>query len=253
MSFVEIPNLPTAGVTAALIGAGAGKSAVRGLESLGVEAIVLPPCPLFAPPVAAHPDMMFCHLGGEKLVYHACADGSVLRRLEEIGFVLIESVSPPGRDYPRDIGLNAARVGNFLICNARFADRAVISYCEQNDLHILSVKQGYAKCSVCVVDERSIVTADAGISAAAKGAGLDVLLINPGFIGLEGYGAGFIGGCCGKLSADTLYFCGDITRHPDYAAVRRFLSERGVEAVAVPGSGELCDIGSIIPLTQKAS
>ena len=82
-------------------------------------------------------------------------------------------------------------------------------------LELIPVKQGYAKCSLCIVSENAVITADEGLAYTLCRAGLDVLKIIPGCIRLPGYGYGFIGGCCGKLDAATMAFAGDPLTHPD--------------------------------------
>lgn len=249
MSFIECPNLPTSRVEAVLISSSASRQVIQNLERWGVEALIVPPCADIAPQVASHPDMMFHHLGERRLIYYRGADSKVCRRLEELGFELTQCDITLEPQYPRDIALNAARVGNYIFCSARSTDKTILDYCAQNRIHIIPVKQGYAKCSVCIVDKDSIITADKGIALAAKKSGINVLLIRAGFIDLPGYGAGFIGGCCGKLGSDKMFFYGDIRTHPDYNAIKDFIGP----SVSIETLGEfaLCDIGSIIPLTQS--
>ena len=104
--------------------------------------------------------------------------------------------------------------------------------------------------SVCVVDENSIITADAGIAAAAEGRGLDVLRIQAGFFELPGYSYGFIGGSCFKLSKTELVFTGTIDRHPDRGAIIGFLHDHGVEALYLRDEPAV-DIGGIIPIFEQ--
>ena len=100
------------------------------------------------------------------------------------------------------------------------------------------------------VDENSLITDDLSIYNAAIGFGLDALLVRKGCVRLDGFDTGFIGGCCGKLAKDMLAFCGDIANHPDYTKINSFLRERNVYPHSLFG-GELIDIGSVIPITQK--
>ena len=105
----------------------------------------------------------------------------------------------PGEGYPRDCALNAC------IAGGRFFHRLDASSPEAlanlpAGLETVNIAQGYAKCSVCVVDGRSVITADRGIAKAALSAGLDVLTVTPGYIELEGFDCGFIGGASFKLA-----------------------------------------------------
>ena len=116
-------------------------------------------------------------------------------------------------------------------------------------LTLIPVRQGYAKCSTAVVSEHAIITADSGIANAASLAGLDVLKLQPGYIHLDGYAYGFIGGTCGKLSASTIAFAGSVNRHPQAAEILKFLEQHQVQAISLY-EGPLQDIGGILPLAE---
>ena len=114
----------------------------------------------------------------------------------------------------------------------------------------MSVRQGYSRCAVCTVDADSIITADRGIAVAAESNGMHVLLIRPGYIRLEGYPYGFIGGASCKLASDKLAFTGSLDIHPDREAILGFLSERGISPVYLSQEPAF-DIGSMIPLFEN--
>lgn len=249
MNFIKTPNLPQSKVSLVLISSEAGKNIISELEKMDIEVIRVPPCNDIQEPVSRHPDMLFHHLGDNKIVYYKNACQSVCKRLNELGFELIESRKTLTADYPDDIALNAARIGSSLICNEKHLDKTISTYCNINNIHIINVKQGYAKCSTVVIDEKSIITADSSIEAEAEKNGIEVIKTREGFISLPGYDYGFIGGCCGKLSKDTVAFCGDIKNHPDYDAIKKFLNNRGIE-IKMLGKERLKDIGSIIPLME---
>ena len=61
--------------------------------------------------------------------------------------------------------LNACVVGKWLLCNPDITALEVLSRFENES--VIGFKQGYARCTVCVVDENSIITADPVIAAAA--------------------------------------------------------------------------------------
>ena len=74
-----------------------------------------------------------------------------------------------GSAYPKDCALNACVVGKHLLCNPDVTAREVLS--RFGNKRVIGFRQGYARRSVCVVDENSIITADAGIAAARLKAG----------------------------------------------------------------------------------
>lgn len=249
LNFVENPNLPNNRVSTVMISECAGNDVISHLERKKIEVITVPVCGDVALPVSNHPDMLFHHLGGNQIAKYRGADKKVCYRLAKLGFELIESTKVLSPIYPYDIALNAARVGDFLFCKKRHTDKVIIDDNERRGIHIIPVTQGYTKCSVCVVDENSIITADVGIAEAARNNGFDVLIISEGFIKLPGYNSGFIGGCCGKINCNKLAFCGEISNHPDFESIKKFMSDRKIE-IETLGNSPLLDIGSIIPLIE---
>ena len=153
-------------------------------------------------------------------------------------------ISGQGKEYPADARLCACVVGRFCIHNFRISEAGVAGF-ERVD-----VRQGYAKCCTCVVDGRSVMTSDPGIARACRECGLNVLEIRPGYIELEGFDYGFIGGASFKLSADELAFTGRLDAHPDFGAVMDFLAGRGVGATFLTGETAF-DVGSVLPLTER--
>jgi ferredoxin len=247
MKIVISPNLPQGRVGEALLSELA-HNITAALEKKGITVIKVKACRSIAKPVSSHADLLYHHLGGN-LIAAANPHEDAAAELRKIGFNIIVTEKNICSPYPADAGLDAARVGRRLICNLRFTDKAVLDYCEREGLEIIAVKQGYAKCSVCVVDECSIITADAGIAAAAEESGLTVLRITEGCIQLPGLSHGFIGGCCGKLAPNLMVFTGNIKAHPDYCGIKAFMEARGVEIEQLC-DGPLTDIGGIIPLIE---
>lgn len=115
----------------------------------------------------------------------------------------------------------------------------------------IDVRQGYAKCSIVVVDEDSIITYDQGIAAQCRRlsetdsdyADLSVLLVNPGNVTLQGYSTGFIGGTSGRVGNHTI-FNGDLMAHPQGNLIKEFIESRGLKCSWF--DWPLTDIGSII-------
>jgi hypothetical protein len=257
LKFVNSPNLPKSKVKAVLISADAGQAVLDDLKRFGIEPITVNPCPDIQPQVSAHPDMLFHHVGNNKIVYYnSDSNRDVYERLKELGFELIPISKKLAKEYPEDIALNAARIGNYIFCKmgntaTELLDYYNLDYYNNENIKIIDIKQGYAKCSVCVVSENAIITADKSIAKAAMNVGIDVLLIKEGFIKLNGYNYGFIGGCCGKLSENILAFCGNIKKHPEYNRIQDFLKEHNVSIIILDEKSELHDIGSIIPLIEQ--
>ncbi len=96
-----------------------------------------------------------------------------------------------------------------------------------------------------VVDGRSVLTADEGIYRTLSGlADLDVLKVTPGHVELPGFDTGFLGGASGRVE-NTMLFCGDLSRHPDYYEIVTFIMSRGLD-LKFFDSFPLLDVGSLI-------
>lgn len=177
---------------------------------------------LVYPAISKHPDIYMCHLGNG---------------------LFVGQESSLGYSYPFNIIYNGASTGRYFIHNIKYTDKKLLEIVKKNHQKIINVKQGYAKCSIVVVDEKSIITSDRGIAKACDGI-LEVLLIENGHIVLEGFNYGFIGGCSGRIG-NTVIFNGNLEDHPDFKKIIEFIEERDLE-VKYFRDYPLTDIGSII-------
>ena len=217
------------------IAAGADPELTEYFSSLGFETDRVSTAGIVAEPVSDHPDMFMCKLGvrdGSKVIsWFAPSD-------EGGGRPQLSAA------YPLDIPFNAACTGIYLVHNLRYTAPVLLEAARDAGMELVNVRQGYAKCSTVTVDENSVITYDRGIAAACRAAGMYVLETVPGHVLLPGYDTGFIGGASGR-AGDTIYFNGDLTRHPDCDAIVRFIEERGLRVSWFEGR-PLTDIGSII-------
>lgn len=250
MRFTINPNLPDGKVCTAALG---NEAIAEELKRFGVQGVLVPPCAQLPAPVASHADMLLHHLGGPSVVLNGhspelCAQLRALGMQVQIGSARLT------QKYPGDAAYNYCRLGNRLIGNFKRAkpEQLIAEYCARHGIQWIHTNQGYGKCSVCIVDETSVVTADEGIAAVLEQEGIEVLRIRPGFLLLPGYDTGFIGGCCGKIGQNLLYFTGKLSSHPDGETIRAFAGKRGVRVIE-GASDVLLDIGGILPLTQRSS
>lgn len=176
-------------------------------------------------PIGCHPDILCCHLKNGK-VFHG--DSKLL-----------------GPVYPADCIYNACSTGRFFIHNLKITDPHLLAAADECGLMPIHTSQGYARCSALPVNENSIITFDMGIARACREhGGPQVLLVRPGHVLLPGYECGFIGGTGGRIGNE-IVFNGDLSAHPDYGAIRDFISERGLGLVYFKDE-PLTDIGSVI-------
>jgi len=195
-------------------------------------------------PVGAHPDMFMT-----KIDEYLFVSGTVHNLFTNFGSKIIICNREVSEDhclrYPYDIEFNCVQVGNKLICNKKYTNRTVVEYAEKNDITVIDTKQGYAKCSTCVVGDNAVITEDDSIAENAAEYGIDVLKISKGSVGLDGYNYGFIGGASGLIENKLLAFNGNLHSHPDFDKIFKFCFDRGVGIVSL-SDDELYDIGSII-------
>ncbi len=251
MGFVEIPNLPQKPVCSVIIDGRVSKEIENGLKNLGVETIRTSAHKAVYEAISCHPDVMLHHLGGNRIVYAPETPEHFLDRLSQMGFDLIEGKTYLTDRYPWTIAYNVARVGRFAFHNLRYTDPVLRDELINLGAELVHVNQGYTKCNVSVVDEKSIITSDIGIAKAARKRGIDVLLIPPKEnIKLAGFDEGFIGGSTVLLNRDRWAVAGSIHSLNSSDLIISFLGKRGITAVSLY-EGPVMDIGSILPVKTR--
>lgn len=158
--------------------------------------------------------------------------------------VLHWNVENFGEKYPENAAYCAVVLEGFLIHRLDITAPKIAEFAEKRGLTAVNVRQGYTRCSCAVVDERSLITADRGIiKALEKYPEIAVLEISEGSVLLPGFEYGFLGGTMGRVGNEIL-FNGDVTEHPDYEKIKKFIENRGLKMKCF--GGKLRDIGSII-------
>lgn len=213
------------------------------LKALGVEVMWLPDDPQIDPRLAGHADLLVFAANGQAVV----AEGIYLHIAKKLTYRGYTVQISKGRDavYPRDAGLCLCDTGRYLIYNPKTADPYAMK--AVTDRQLIPVSQGYTKCAVCAVNDHSIITADAGVSSASKSAGMNVLDITAGYVSLEGFNYGFIGGASFKLNDHTIAFTGTLDEHPDKDRILAFLESHGQNPVFLTDD-PIFDIGGAIIL-----
>lgn len=246
MKYIEKPNLPQTRVRLAAISETAGEAA-ENLKALGIDTLKIPPLATLPYGIASHADLQLLHLNSNKFITcneHLFGFVQVAEKTE------IKTVKTPTSDYPDDVPLNAAIVGNYIICNPKTVSRLILDFADSSGLTVIPVSQGYSKCSVCILNESAIITDDISIYRAAQNFLNDVTFVKKNSIVLKGYNYGFIGGCCGKISNNIIAFNGEICSHSDCNRIVDALSRNKLKAVELK-SGILEDIGSILPILEE--
>ena len=244
LKYVQTPNLPIHADTV-IVSECITREMADSLKRFGCGILYAPNIPMAFEGISDHPDCRIAHMGGN--VFIAAPDAAQYYKNLLPDANLIQGISPVGGNYPGDAAYNIAWIGNRAMHNIKCTDARAAEFIGGK---IINTKQGYSKCSTCIVDENSIITEDISISRAAEKAGIDVLKIQYGGVRLRGADYGFIGGCCGKLRRDLLAFFGDVSAHPEYERIFSFCTRRGVTPVSLSRC-PLTDFGSILPICEK--
>lgn len=217
---------------------------IRAFFRQNITLTCLGSCNALPGPVRGHIDLMTARIGNqffvapetEKLVSGILPRPPVLIR-EHLG-----------NQYPEDVKLSALQVGSYLLCRKDSVSEDVKEFALQEGAEIIDVKQGYVCCSVCVCNENAVITDDPSIANALRDhTNLHFLEVEKGSVELPGYSYGFIGGASGKVN-HTLYFFGDLQRHPQANDIQNFLKENNISFQSLSGNHPLTDIGGILSL-----
>lgn len=237
------PILPEKKISRCLIGA-KYIDEINDLTELGIECITIPSSDSLFEEINSHADIQCFNCGNKEIIVNEQIAGELVGKLKDYNIISCKNIKSP---YPDDVKLNAALIGDKLICNKDFVADEIKSFSNKNNITIIHTKQGYAKCSLCVVTENAVITEDDGLAYLLKNCQFNVLKIKPGFVHLSDKHYGFIGGASGKVSEHQMYFSGDLRKHPDYEEILSFLNRYNIKPV-FNKNRQLNDFGGFIPL-----
>lgn len=244
MSIIEKANLPRRKVSAAVIGK-CGKVLESFISSFGIELLFAEENTKIDPAIGNHADVNVLYLGGGTVVLDG-SQHSLAERLRLRGFKTVFVSDPVCGLYPGDCRLNFALIAQRAFGKFAVADKSVQML---ENVKKINVRQGYAKCSVCVVNENAIITDDVSIYKAARHENMHVLLCQKGSVMLSGHDYGFIGGACALTEERHLLFFGDITRHENFCQISDFLREEDCRFSFLKDYS-LTDIGGIVAVEE---
>ena len=240
-AFLKTPQTPERPVKTALIG-DAPDAVLELLVSRGIELVRLPVNEKIAGVVRTHADANVFH-AGNGVFFCDEAMASVIEPLRPRELHLCAVAG----DYPADCALNAAWLGSFIFAHKTALHEELQRFFLSHEITLQPVKQGYARCSVCPVGSRGLLTDDSGIYQAAKCSGFDALLLEKGDIRLNGHPYGFIGGASAMIAPDTVAFFGDLATHRNCADIKIFLQKHDMQYIDIPGL-PLTDVGGIVAI-----
>ncbi|MEK6266172.1 MAG: hypothetical protein N2B06_15600 [Clostridium sp.] len=207
----------------------------------GYNVLLCPPSNLLYESICGHPDMLM-HIEGNKIAVHKDMDTEFIQTLAALNYSVYKTNVSLKSKYPHNVLLNSLCLGNLFVHSINFTDTKLLSLLKSKKL--INVKQGYTKCSTCVVTNQAVITSDTSIAKSLSLEKIDVLLIPPGDILLPGMNYGFIGGATGLVENDVLAFYGHLDHYLYGKDILSFLKKHKVEPMFLR-NGKLIDRGSI--------
>lgn len=217
---------------------------VKEIEKTGHTIVPSDTIKAFPTPEQQHADMQVLRINKHIFVLQECE--SIRKILPSDNLTVCKNKA--GGKYPENILLNFLFFNNILYGKTDCIEPELLIYCKKHDIPTVNINQGYARCSTLVVSEKAAVTADITVKNALEKDGAEVLLINHGYITLDGYDYGFIGGSSGKIDDKTIAFFGNIKKHPDYEKIKKFCNKFDVDIITLCKNKPLTDVGGLVKI-----
>ena len=240
-AFLKTPQTPEHPVKTALIG-DAPDAVLELLVSRGIELVRLPVNEKIAGIVRTHADANVFHAGNGVFF----CDEAMAPMIEALRPRELHLCSVAGA-YPTDCALNAAWLKRVVFAHQTALHEELQRFFLSRKITLQPVKQGYARCSVCPVNDKALLTDDSGIYQAAKCCDFDALLLEKGDIRLNGHPYGFIGGASAMIAPDMIAFFGDLATHRNCTDIKLFLQKHDMQYIDIPGL-PLTDVGGIVAI-----
>ncbi len=195
-------------------------------------------------PIATHPDIQI-HFIDNKTAVVAPEVYDYYDNLIGEEVKILKGDTKLSGTYPLDCAYNVTRLGKFIIGNLSYMDTKIKQIYQDRGFEFIHINQGYSKCSICVVDDISVITEDEGIYKALVPHNINVLKLNSGTVTLDGFDYGFIGGATGFVSDKVLAFCGNPSMESYFESMEEYINSKSVDIIYL-SSTKLKDYGSIL-------
>lgn len=172
--------------------------------------------------ISGHSDIFYCKINNQII----CAPNAPI-----IDNSFIIGMSKVSKKYPEDVAYNVCQIGNVIV-GSKYTDKTI-----KPDI---IVKQGYAKCSICVTGKKSCITTDMGIYNKLKECNTDVTYIEESNIKLLDKNShstnmqGFIGGAS-FVFEDKFVLFGDIEKLESKNNILEHLQRHNLQLVDFKG------------------
>jgi hypothetical protein len=235
--------------TIAVIDYRADSEIIENLKKLNIHVLTTRKHEVLAEPVNGHPDMVMFQENYVGIIVSPEEYDYYMEKLLSFNIDISKGCRKLEKKYPENICYNGLLIGACFFHKLDSTDEKILNSMDERKIKCINVSQGYTKCSTVNMGKKGIITSDNGIWKVAREEGIDALLISHGYIGLNGYDYGFIGGATGFVD-NKLYFTGSIKKHPDCRKIMNFLNERNIETVFL-SEKNIYDLGTIIFLKQR--
>lgn len=230
----------------AIVGTSLTDEMKNSISSYGYTVFTIKPNSLLSPAVASHPDLSLFIIKNTLFTPRCVYDENrqtIDKVCEKASLELVITSTTPHAPYPHEAAFCAINVNDqAIIANKKVLAKEIASFCDRENIPIIHTAQGYSRCTSLSFND-CLISADASSLKAAELIGLKTLKISQGGVELAPYDYGFIGGACG-FDGKKIYFCGDISSHPDHREIIKFIEENNASAVSL-ASTRLLDVGSI--------
>ncbi len=191
--------------------------------------------------IRSHPDVYMCPLPDGSLIVAPNAPQALFQKLRENQIRWKTGKKAVGTGFPDTALYNAVMTENFQIFHKKITDQSITEW--KSGAQKVAVKQAYIRCNLLMLNNRSAICSDEGISSKLQEAGINVLQINPRGIQLPGFDYGFIGGCLG-LYDKRVFVSGSLDFHPQGKQMEAFILESGFQLVEL-FKEPLLDVGGL--------
>lgn len=248
------PALPDNKVHSVLISAEYPEISQNLIDRFGIEIIDVKRDNKLSSDIDTHADCRFLQVNENCIIIDKSLKSPIVNYLTNKNLIdeiqIISTENKVASPYPGDVKLNVTVVNNKIICNTKYIDSSLRKFANDHSFDLIHVNQGYAACSVVLINDNALITDDESIYKATVNNGFDCLLISKGSVRLIGREYGFIGGTCGMIDNNLIVFTGKLDTHTDCLLIKEFLNKYCVSYIELT-DGPLIDIGGIIPLLQS--
>lgn len=162
---------------------------------------------------------------------------------EKVGHLEIIASSSVKNAYPYDSIFNIVETRNYFIHN-NYTESEIEKFLSKTKKKI-SVKQGYSRCSIIKFPKDIFLTNDYGIYKKTKDK-INITLLKPENVYLDGFDNGFLGGTMGIIDKNTVIFSGNIESLNSYDIIKKIAEDNNIRLLYP--KDKLVDLGSIINL-----